>query len=99
MAAAANDPGAASGVLAPRLVRLARHDYPDRLLVRARAQGQVVDARARGLSELEGDGTANDLGRAQKRGGGKKPGLLPAHRASRRDARTRVGTHQRRTLV
>src|SRR5436190_13652071 len=32
MAAAANDPGAASGVLAPRLVRLAHHDYPDRLL-------------------------------------------------------------------
>src|SRR5437667_9629907 len=28
MAAAANDPGAASGVLAPRLVRLAHHDYP-----------------------------------------------------------------------
>src|SRR5438034_10242965 len=32
MAAAANDPGTASGVLAPRLVRLAHHGYSGSLL-------------------------------------------------------------------
>src|SRR5207244_3685789 len=37
VAAAGDDPGAASGVLAPRLVRLARHHYPDGLLAGARA--------------------------------------------------------------
>src|SRR5436190_23948265 len=42
MAAAANDPGAASGVLAPRLVRLAHHDYSDRLLSRHLGARPVV---------------------------------------------------------
>ncbi len=54
MSAAANDPGAASGVLAPRLIRLARHGYSDRLLrplldghrlyepARAAARGRVT---------------------------------------------------------
>src|SRR5213083_3344170 len=43
MAAAANDPGAASGVLAPRLVRLAHHDYPDGLLANQRPPGACPD--------------------------------------------------------
>src|SRR5216117_2039985 len=48
MAAAANDPGAASGELAPRLVRLAHHDYPDGLLMSHTLPAALIDTlRAR----------------------------------------------------
>src|SRR5437870_10370221 len=48
MAAAANDQGAASGVPAPRLVRLAHHDYPDGLLMSHTLPAALIDTlRAR----------------------------------------------------
>src|SRR5438093_12171679 len=51
MAAAANDPGTASGVLAPRLVRLAHHGYSGSLLAGCPRSTESLYSRRFALSD------------------------------------------------
>src|SRR5436305_6606157 len=83
MPAAANDPGAASGVLAPRLVRLARHDYSDRLLGAERREVDAVEL---------GDVLAEDRAPLLR---GERAGVLGQHVRVRRLGHVRVGRDDR----
>src|SRR5207247_10260485 len=81
MAAAANDQGAASGVPAPRPVRLAHHDYPEGLLMSHTLPAALIDTLRARLGDRARPGESLPRYTSFRIGGPAAVPVLPAPRA------------------